>query len=144
MKLSFLCQLKTLQQFNRSLSAMTGAWQGSQVGFWRVASFPAQDCLFSTWEMGIIPTLFHCQGPWTYPRGCPQSERQVCPLQKPLVIPCTSQVATEVTTVRPQLYYTEGKEEWINWDGTGEVLWRDPNSPAWWYENNESQHWRPC
>lgn len=32
-----------------------------------------------------------------------------CPLQKPLVTPCISQVAVEVNTVRPQLYYTEEK-----------------------------------
>lgn len=37
-----------------------------QGGFWRIVSFPDQGCLFSTWDMGVTHSLFHCQSPWAY------------------------------------------------------------------------------
>lgn len=45
---------------------MIELWQGNRVGFWRIASFPDQECLFSTWDMGVTLSLFQCQSPWAY------------------------------------------------------------------------------
>lgn len=51
-----------------------------------------------------------------------------------LVTPWTSQAAIEIDSEIPVV--PQGEVEWIAWDRTGEILWRDVNSPAWWYKNN--------
>lgn len=104
----------------------------------RVSRRLLKGCFLSS--LGLTPSWFYCQGPWTYPvkATCMSSVWKM----SPSLAETASHTLHFTGCHRSWHSYTSivlhrGEEEWIAWDRTEGMLWRDINSPAWWYKTNE-------